>query len=46
MKTSKLDIARYIVEENFYKYDNRSILQENNNVKYKRIQSEIFKQYL
>lgn len=45
MKTSKLDIARYIVEENFYKYDHRLILQENNNVKFKRIESKIFKQY-
>ena len=33
MKTSKLDIVRYIVEGNFYKSDNRLILQENNNVR-------------
>ena len=40
MKTYQLDIVRYIVEGNFYKSDNRLILQENNNVNFekKRIQ--------
>ena len=40
MKISKLDIARYIVGANFYKSDNRLLLQENNNVNFERKESK------
>ena len=45
MKTSKLDIVRYIVEGNFYKSDNQLFLQENKNVNFERTESKRFKQY-
>ena len=45
MKTSILDIVKYNVEINFFKSDNRSILQENNNVNFERKDSKSFKRY-
>ena len=44
MKTSKLDIVRYIVEGNFYKSNNQLFLQENNNVNFERKESKKYKQ--
>jgi hypothetical protein len=45
MKTNKLEIVKYIVEQNFYKSDNQKFLQENNNVNFEKKEFKRFKQY-